>query len=367
MQYDRNTLKSAQGGQTATDAAEVLRSRIASGEVSPGGFLPGVRRLAGELGVSPQTAHRALKQLAAEGLLVAEPSRGYRVLPSANDPTRGCPVAYLLGTSGPLEQLDPAHQALLAQFQQAAATRGWSLLALSAEGRSQGEMLEQLRTSRACGAALDTVNPKVLAMAERAGIPALMVDAYVEDAELDAVLQDNHRGGMLAAKHLVAAGHQRIAWVGPQIRTAHSSERLGGAMAGLALSGMDLPASRRVEIPDTESEADTIERLRVLLSGPDRPTGILALWRTLGGCVYKAAASLGLEPGKNKDFELVSWSAEESYEHTCRDLFGGSKPAMIVWSRREMAQAAVSRLAERRANPELPIMRINVRTRLRFK
>ncbi len=350
-------------GPAASNAAGSLRRQITMGSTAAGEFLPPVRELARRHSVDMKTMWRALKGLESEGLVVAVARRGYRVLPRANDPSKGCPIAYLLGTSEAVERLDPAHQSLLAHFQQVAGAREWPLLAVSAEGRPASTVFEQLKNSRACGAVLDTVDPGLLRMAEESDLPALMVDAYAEDAELDAVLQDNHRGGMLAAKHLAAAGHRRIAWVGPRIANAHGSERLGGAVAGLALSGMNLAAGMRVALRDDHTAQERVQDIRALLSKTDRPTAVMALWRGIGGQVFTAATDLGLKIGK--DLALVSWTAEESYEDTCRDNFGGRKPDMVVWSRREMAQAAVSRLAERRASPDLPIMRINVRTRLR--
>ena len=57
----------------------VLRSKIHSGEIQPGAFLPSEHDIAAEFGVSRITAKRALNELAGIGLVVRERGRGTKV------------------------------------------------------------------------------------------------------------------------------------------------------------------------------------------------------------------------------------------------------------------------------------------------
>jgi GntR family transcriptional regulator len=59
--------------------AQALRNAIACGEVRPGGELPAVRQLAGDLGVNLNTVARAYRLLEGEGLLKTARGRGTRV------------------------------------------------------------------------------------------------------------------------------------------------------------------------------------------------------------------------------------------------------------------------------------------------
>jgi DNA-binding LacI/PurR family transcriptional regulator len=103
---------------------------------------------------------------------------------------------------------------------------------------------------------------------------------------------------------------------------------------------------------------------RELLAEPERPTGIVALWQTASWGLARAARSLGLQPGR--DFEMVGWANEEDYEETFRSLFEpGRLPAAVVWPVAAMAETALARLEERRANPELPTIHLRIPTRLR--
>ncbi|MCL1819855.1 MAG: GntR family transcriptional regulator [Oscillospiraceae bacterium] len=55
---------------------ELIKRRIASGELSPGDKVPAVRELAIEMGVNPNTMQKALAALENEGLLHAERTSG---------------------------------------------------------------------------------------------------------------------------------------------------------------------------------------------------------------------------------------------------------------------------------------------------
>ena len=181
-----------------------LRERLRSGEVTPGELLPSVRTLSSEHGLAPKTVHRALKALAAEGLAVAEPRHGFRVLARANDPHNGCPVAYVLAGFGTTDAgADRFHRNLQNSLQRAMAERSWSLLGVSLGDRRPEEVMRQLVTARTWAVILDVVNPEFLELVEKARMPAVMVDAWVENAPFDAVLQNNYQGGFLAANHLV--------------------------------------------------------------------------------------------------------------------------------------------------------------------
>jgi LacI family transcriptional regulator len=173
-------------------------------------------------------------------------------------------------------------------------------------------------------------------------------------------MQDGHRGGMLAAEHLCARGCRRIAWFGPDVRDAHAAERLGGALAGLSDAGRPVPP----ELIVRAGAAEMAGRARELLARKDRPDGVIALWRGCALALRTAASELGLTPGR--DFAMVGWCPEEIYESEYRQAFaGGPVPPAVVWSVRTMAETAISRLIERRENPELPALLVKVPVRLK--
>ncbi|HOX06500.1 MAG TPA: GntR family transcriptional regulator [Planctomycetota bacterium] len=349
------------GGRAAAKLAVALQADIAAGKLVGGSFLPTERDLAETHGIGRMTVRRALKSLEAGGLIAAEPRHGYRVMARSNAPEFGCPLAYVLEAAQRPEEWDETHKTLLTGFQSALAARGGSLLSLSSKSLSPARVLDQLLAGKAWGAALDAVNLELLELVRRNGFPAVMVDAWTAETPIDAVLQDDYQGGMLAAGHLASLGHRRIAWIGPLTQSAHSLGRYAGAVAGLVKAGLELPADLRIETVEAGAEAAA----RALLSRPDRPDAIIALWTGVSVAVGRAARGLGLVVGR--DLGLVGWSMEELYSSVFRPGFpDGQVPPAVVWSVADMAETAVCRLAERRANPKLPPLRINVPVRLRM-
>jgi DNA-binding LacI/PurR family transcriptional regulator len=354
----------AKNGRPAQGLAAELREEIAAGRIAPGAYLPGERQLASAHGVAPMTARRALKSLEAEGLVAAEPRKGYRVLARANDPDRGAPLAYVLSPHPGPELWDDLHKEFVSAFQQAGALRGWTLLSVGTENRTHGQIVEDLRAARVCGAILDTPSRELMAEVQAAGMPMLVVDDWREDLEIDAVVQDGFRGGLLAGAWLAERGHQRVGWLGPVGVSRQGLERYGGASAALAARGIEISGGLRRELSNPETP-EGVEEAKALLSLPNRPTAILALWQGCVASLVKAARELSLVPGK--DFDMVGWATEAGYERDFRRLFGdGPVPPAVVWDVQTLGRTAVSRLAERRQNPELPVIKLKVPTRLRF-
>ena len=355
----RNGANGHSGGRAASRLAAAIQSDIAAGKLVGGTFLPTERELAETHGIGRMTVRRALKSLEAGGLVAAEPRHGYRVMARSNSPELGCPLAYVLEASARPEDWDDTHRTLLTGFQSAVAGRGGSLLSISSKNLSAARILDQLLASKAWGAALDSVNLELLALVRRSGFPAVMVDAWTPESPIDAIVQDDFQGGMLAAAHLASLGHRRIAWLGPISESAHSLGRFAGTVAGLAKAGLELAPDLRVETDESRAP----EAARALLSRPDRPDAVVALWAYLSQTVARTARELGLLLGR--DFGMVGWAMQELYESTFRPRFlDDLVPPTVVWSVADMAETALSRLVERRANPNLPPLRINVPVRL---
>jgi DNA-binding LacI/PurR family transcriptional regulator len=347
-------------GRVGTGFLNRIREKITNREIFSGAFLPSVRNLASEHSVGVRTVCRALKVLEREGVLAARPRRGYQVLAKANDPERGCPIAYVVESTSEPNTWDAFHSQLFVFMQQAAARRGWSMLALGAGELTGGELLDRLKCTHTFGIILDSIRSETVNAVKSAGLPCLMLDAWRDNAGIDTVLQNGNMGGALAAKYLISRGARRIAWFGMSPGQAHATNRLGGALAALAeAQSAIVPELHFVEEkPDMEIEA------RKMLSASNRPDGVLALWQNYAMAVKRAADSLGLVIGR--DFDLVGWCAEEIFENFYRPGFGsGPVPPTITWRISTMVEAAMSRLSERRETPSLEPLWLNVPVKLR--
>ncbi|MFI0238700.1 LacI family DNA-binding transcriptional regulator [Streptomyces sp. NPDC016845] len=107
----------------------------------------------------------------------------------------------------------------------------------------------------------------------RHDIPFVLVDRVAEGATECSVSVDDVTGGALAVRHLVDAGHQRIAYVSGPSALDQVTDRRVGALRALAEAG--LPGSALHELPterlDVAAGRDAGARL---LGLADRPTAV---------------------------------------------------------------------------------------------
>ncbi|HOX05114.1 MAG TPA: GntR family transcriptional regulator [Planctomycetota bacterium] len=335
-----------------------IRGEIASRRYPHGDLLPSTRKLAERFSTSYETVRRGLKQLEDEGLLSSEAKLGFRVS-GALKGNRAGPVAHITDYRMDLSDAQPATWALSVAFQSAAAARGWSVLGAHGGGRGRGEVVEQLRAGNAWGVILDTLDPELCADTLASGLPVVMVNSWFEDSTVDVVLQDNYRGGFLAAEHLVAKGARRLGWIGTTSEFVHSRERMAGATACLAKHGLTIAADCVCKL----TSANPREELRAFLGRSDRPDGLLAFWGMEE--IVATSRELGLNVGR--DFGAVGWVVDECYDSHYRPAFGGAAPApAVVWRAGAMAERALVLLDERRSGAAKDPVRICVPTSLRF-
>lgn len=71
-----------------------------------------------------------------------------------------------------------------------------------------------------------------------AGLPFVLASRRLEDAEADSVVCDEEQGGYLAAKHLIEAGHRKLAFVYGFDVVYSSARRIAGFRRGAAECGL---------------------------------------------------------------------------------------------------------------------------------
>lgn len=105
------------------------------------------------------------------------------------------------------------------------------------------------------------------------GIPVIFVDRPPEHLEADSVVFDNREGGRLAARHLIDAGHHRIAFIGDYAWLPTYRQRLAGM--GDVLDGAD-SNWRDLLRTDAHDVASSRACMRELLTLDDPPTAVVA-------------------------------------------------------------------------------------------
>src|SRR4051794_24770886 len=261
---------------------------------------PTIRDVARRAGVSAATVSRVLNdsplvvEATRERVLAAVDELGYqlnataRTLSSGQAQAIGVVVPFLETQSvierlrGVVERLRRCGYDLLLADVEAPEARADAIRDLARRGRVAGLLF----------VSLPVLDHEVEALA-RDELPAVLLD--VPHPRLPHVVIDNVHGGELAAGHLLARGHQRIAFVGDHPTNAYgftsSEDRRRGFHAGLARAGLDLDPALEWFGPHGRDEA--CAAAEALLRRKDPPSAIFATSDLQAIGVLKAAAKVG--------------------------------------------------------------------------
>jgi DNA-binding LacI/PurR family transcriptional regulator len=146
-----------------------------------------------------------------------------------------------------------------------------------------------------------------------ANLPIVLVDT--SHPALPRVVVDDVRGGYLAAEHLLALGHRKIAFVGDPVHSAFnftsSRDRLEGMHQALASRGLPFCAEYHQAGEHGQEPARALTHH--LLALEDAPTAIFAASDTQALGVLQAARDRGLRVPE--DLSIIGFDDIEMAEH----------------------------------------------------
>jgi LacI family transcriptional regulator len=188
-----------------------------------------------------------------------------------------------------------------------AGERGYSVILANTGGSAQRERahLRSLQARRVDGMILASVSlgdPSVTWMREQ-GIRHVLVNRYSGPRD-PFVGADDHAGGMIATRHLVALGHRRIAHLAGSPGVSTAVQRRRGYMAALEEAGI-------APEPDLVVESDYLEAtgrqaMERLLDLPRPPTAVFAVNDMAAMGAHAAVIDRGLRiPG---DVAIVGYN-----------------------------------------------------------
>lgn len=193
------------------DVAQALRLKIESGELKPGGKLASENDLIETFGVSKMTIHRALRELAAEGV-IRRVERVGSFVTDPNVPKTRTIGLFLPASDGFLEikYLSGIQEALGANYQ------------VVLYGTENDPVLEAECLRQAVGQVdgiliLPTCHKRVIQRLEQihaGGCPVVCIDRAPVGSSLPSVCSDNYRVTKTGLTHLWESGHRRIAYFG---------------------------------------------------------------------------------------------------------------------------------------------------------
>ena len=153
--------------------------------------------------------------------------------------------------------------------------RGIAVLAasLDEEPERERDLVRDLVARRVDGLVLmpASVSQEYLVSEQQAGLPTVFVDRRPRGVDADSVTVDNHLGGQLATRHLLAHGHRRIAFVSDLMAIDTAEQRLRGYTQ--SMQDVGLPTLVRL---DVRSAAAAQAAVTALLAQPDPPTAVFA-------------------------------------------------------------------------------------------
>lgn len=126
-------------------------------------------------------------------------------------------------------------------------------------------------------------------------VPLVQVTRYLAGVDSDYVGNDNRLGAMLATRHLLELGHERIAYLGRNRLTSTGRDRYEGFRTAIEKAGLKAADSWVVECP--ASREDGFREAVKLLEARVAPTALLCFNDPVAFGAMLGLRSIGLEPG----------------------------------------------------------------------
>jgi LacI family transcriptional regulator len=220
----------------------------------------------GESGVSPELAARV--QSAIDQL-------GYRHNLGASSLRRSGQRTSSIGVL--LQDVsNPFSGALHRSIELLARERGVAVLAASVDGDPARErlLIGELAKRRVDGIiVMPSENDHSYLLDERrVGTQFVFVDRVPMFLDADSVVADNSGGSSVGVSHMLAGGHQRIAYMGDSLSISTASERYSGYVAALTAAGVAL--DERLIVSELRDEHSSREAFLALLDLADPPTAV---------------------------------------------------------------------------------------------
>lgn len=238
--------------------------------------------------VATDTRHRVEQAIDDVGYVRSGPARQLRGLPSP-----------IVG-SITLDLANPFYAELNRGIEDRLSEAGCLVLACSTDLRpaTERQLLSLMQEQAVRGIIISPIDPDPTPLLEvrRRGTPVVLLDHPRAHLDLCAVTVDHVLGGRLAAEHLLALGHRRIAFLGGPVDPAPVICRREGMCGALREAGLD-PAVALVDIRvpmyplPVEAAAAAVEQI---LSTAPRPTAVVCVNDTAALGVLRGLDTAGM-------------------------------------------------------------------------
>jgi len=247
-------------------------------------------------------------------------------------------------TVGIEERLDAAQHVVLLGNTAETLSKQERLLAMMQEYRADGVLLAP---------ATGTSGATIVRLRQWR-LPFVLFTRYVEGVDADYVGADNVRGAELATEHLIALGHQRIAFVGGPDNSSARRDRLQGYRNALVRHGLPIDPTLQLTSPTTREGGH--QCIRTLVDRAEPPTAVLCYNDIVAFGVMLGLQASGHTPGR--DVAVVGFD----------DIAEAAlwRPALttVAISPRQIGEEAARLLLERIAAPNAAARQVILRPKL---
>ena len=133
-------------------------------------------------------------------------------------------------------------------------------------------------------------------------LPVVLIDRYFDNTHLSFVTTNNHKGGLMATRHLIGMGHRRIACIQGTTSSNPSKERVRGYRDAMIEEGYE--ADIRIVGNEFSIQNGYLET-KLLLESDNPPTAIFTLSNTITLGALKAIREASLKIPE--DISLLSF------------------------------------------------------------
>ncbi len=267
----------------------LVRKAIVGGRYKPNDRLPADHELARELKTSRLTVHRALRELAGEGLVRRSPRRGTLVA----DPQKH--IVGMVALLAP-DIFSPRGSEWVSALGEDLLKSGISLVPYNCHGSPAraAQIASLLARNPVLGVILvppaDEETLEVIDILQQAGIPVVIEGKFDSPGMGISYVTTNHRqGGRILGEHLIKVGHRRFAIVSWP-RTQDIVERCEGFREGVSSVRSSIGKEDHFEV---RHYAEIPYVVQELIKRPNRPTAIFGINDVLAAEVMVSLADAG--------------------------------------------------------------------------
>ena len=275
--------------QKFTLLAEQIRQEIQSAGLRSGDKLPPERELARRCRCNHLTVRKALKQLAAQGIIHTIPGRG-SFLGSPKTGRRPAQQSDRIGFIFPDDEI--FYYRIFAAVERMAASRGLHPVVHLTGGspRKENDLLNYF--DHAGTPALIAVPNRLCAECyRRLRIPVLFFDMRLPELEIPQIISDDYSGALTATERLILLGHTRIAHIGSEYDYT-GEQRLNGFLE--AFRKYALPCRKQLIRMRYPSREWGYHAIRELFALKHPPSAVFCANDTIAAGVVNFCADRGI-------------------------------------------------------------------------